>query len=77
MDGLSGPAVREAEEERDAQDWDRANVWKIPSLVVTSLNAEPRPIEVERDKTYWADIPNCVLRIPINESSKSSSPMTT
>ncbi len=29
-------------------DWDRANGWKIPSLVWTSLDAGLRPIEIER-----------------------------
>ena len=52
-------------------DWDRANGWKIPSLVSTSLDAGLRPIEVERAKTYWVDVPNKVLRIPKDESSKN------
>lgn len=31
-------------------DWERANGWKISSLVRTSLNAGIRPIEVERSR---------------------------
>lgn len=54
------------------QDWDRANGWKIPSLVATSLDAGLRPIEVERARTYWVDVPNQVLRIPKDESSKTT-----
>ncbi|SDR06916.1 tyrosine-type recombinase/integrase [Natronobacterium texcoconense] len=54
------------------EDWDRANGWKIPSLVSASLDAGLRPIEVERAKTYWVDVPNRVLRIPKDESSKNT-----
>ncbi|MHB9286436.1 tyrosine-type recombinase/integrase [Halobacteriales archaeon Cl-PHB] len=53
-------------------DWDRANGWKIPSLVATSLDTGLRPIEVERAKTYWVDVPNRVLRIPKDDSSKNT-----
>lgn len=52
-------------------DWDRANGWKVPSLVWTSLDTGLRPIEVERAKTYWVDTGNKVLRIPKEESSKN------
>lgn len=48
-------------------DWDRANGWKIPSLVATGLDAGLRHIEVERARTYWVDVPNRVLRIPKDE----------
>ena len=53
------------------QDWERANGWKFPSLVSVSLDAGLRPIEVERARTYWVDIPNQLLRIPKQESSKN------
>lgn len=52
-------------------DWERANDWKIPSLVFTSLDAGLRPIEVERATTRWVDVENGVLRIPRTESSKN------
>lgn len=52
-------------------DWDRANGWKIPSLVSTSLDAGLRPIEVARARTYWVDVENEVLRIPKSDSSKN------
>nr|WP_169302447.1 site-specific integrase [Halorientalis salina] len=52
-------------------DWDRANGWKIPSLVWASLDAGLRPIEVSRATTSWVDIENGVLRIPKEESAKS------
>lgn len=53
-------------------EWQRANGWKIPSLVSTSLDAGLRPIEVKRAKTYWVDLPNKLLRIPKEESSKNT-----
>ncbi|PSQ17288.1 integrase [Halobacteriales archaeon QS_8_69_26] len=58
-------------EEVDPADWDRANGWKIPSLVATSLDAALRPIEVERAVTSWVDTGNGVLRIPKDQSSKN------
>ena len=53
------------------QDWERANSWKIPTLVWASLDAGLRPIEVERATVSWVDVENCVLRIPREESSKN------
>jgi len=66
-------AQRFSKHKRDvtADDWDRANSWKFPSLVWTSLDAGLRPIEVERARTSWVDIDNAVLRIPRQESSKN------
>lgn len=52
-------------------DWDRANGWKVPSLVSTSLDAGLRPVEVERVKVSWVDTGNSVLRIPYAEAAKS------
>jgi integrase len=52
-------------------DWERANGWKIPSLVWTSLDAGLRPIEVERSRVSWIDTDNDVLRIPKEDSSKN------
>jgi site-specific recombinase XerD len=53
------------------EDWKRANSWKIPSLVWTSIDAGLRPVEVERATIYWVDIDNSVLRIPKQDSAKS------
>lgn len=52
-------------------DWDRANGWKVPSLVWVSLDTGLRPVEVERATVGWVDVENQVLRIPIEESSKN------
>ena len=54
-----------------ARDWERANSWKIPSLVSVSLEAALRPIEVERAVISWVDLDNGILRIPIEDSSKN------
>lgn len=59
-------------EEVSPEDWDRANGWKIPSLVWTGLDAGLRPIEVERAVVSWVDVQNGVLRIPKEESSKNT-----
>lgn len=53
------------------EDWDRANGWKIPSLVWASLDAGLRPVEVKRAVSSWVDTDNGVLRIPKEESSKN------
>ena len=51
--------------------WKRANSYKFPSLVWTSLDAGLRPIEVERAVVDWVDLENNVLRIPKQDSSKN------
>jgi len=53
-------------------DWERANSWKEPSIVWTSMDAGLRPIEVGRAKTGWVDIENQLLRIPREDSSKNT-----
>lgn len=53
------------------EDWKRANSWKIPSLVWTSLDAGLRPVEVKRASVDWIDVDNSVLRIPEQDSAKS------
>lgn len=52
-------------------DFERANSWKIPSLVWASLDAGFRPVEVGRAKLQWVDVENRVMRIPVEESSKN------
>jgi site-specific recombinase XerD len=52
-------------------DWERANSWKVPSLVWTSLDAGLRPVEVKRASVDWVDTDNSVLRIPKRDSAKS------
>lgn len=58
--------------EVSVEDWNRANGWKIPSMVWASLDAGLRPVEVERATVKWVDTENGVLRIPKEESSKNT-----
>lgn len=51
-------------------DWDKANGWKVPTIVWVSLDAGLRPIEVNRAKVSWVDPDNNRLLIPKEESSK-------
>ncbi|MFB6228725.1 MAG: tyrosine-type recombinase/integrase [Halobacteriales archaeon] len=53
------------------EDWERANSFKIPSLVWTSLDTGLRPVEVKRASVEWIDTENAVLRIPRQDSAKS------
>jgi site-specific recombinase XerD len=52
--------------------WDRANGWKMPSLVWVSLDAGLRPVEVKRFTTKWLDLSNNRLLIPKEDSSKNT-----
>lgn len=52
-------------------DFQRANGFKIPSLVWVSLDAGLRPVEVERATVDWCDTDNGVLRIPSKHSAKN------
>ncbi|MFP9061738.1 tyrosine-type recombinase/integrase [Natrialbaceae archaeon A-chndr2] len=54
------------------KDWDRANGWKYPSIIYTTMDAGFRPIEVGRAKTSWIDLENQLLRIPKEESTKNT-----
>jgi integrase len=47
------------------------NGWKIASIVMTSLDAALRPVEVGRARREWVDVDNAVLRIPVEDSSKN------
>ncbi len=51
--------------------WKRANGWKFPSLVWTSLDAGLRPVEVSRFTTNWLNLDNQRLLIPKEDSSKN------
>ena len=52
-------------------DWDKANGWKIPAIVWTSLDCGLRPVEIKRAKVSWVDVENERLIIPKKESSKN------
>jgi len=52
-------------------DWERANGWKYPSIIYTTMDAGLRPKEVGRAKVSWLDLENGMLRIPKDESTKN------
>ena len=52
-------------------DFQKANTFKIPSLVSVSLDCGLRPIEVERAKTDWINFNDRTLDIPKEDSSKN------
>jgi site-specific recombinase XerD len=58
-------------EEVGLDDWERANGYKVPALINTSLDAGLRPVKVGRAKVSWLDLENDVLRIPKQDSSKN------
>ena len=58
-------------EEVSKAEFERANGWKVPSLVWVSMDAGFRPIEVKRSRVQWVDLENDLLRIPKAESSKT------
>jgi len=45
--------------------------WRVASIVLTSLDAALRPVEVARSKPGWVDVDNKLLRIPKEDSSKN------
>ena len=59
-------------EEVSPMDWERANGWKVPSMVWVSLDCGLRPVEVGRARVEWVDVDNLTLRIPKEESSKNT-----
>ena len=52
-------------------DWERANGWKYPSLVWTSLDAALRPVEVANAKTSWLELDRRRLVIPKEDDVKA------
>jgi len=57
-------------------EFDRANGWKIPSMVQTALDAGLRPKEVSRARVQWVDTANNVLRIPPEDATKGDDAWT-
>jgi integrase len=62
---------RKDKEDVTKKDFQKANSWKIPSLVGVSLDAGLRPIEVERSRIQWVNTDSGMLEIPADESSKN------
>ncbi|ADE03311.1 tyrosine-type recombinase/integrase [Haloferax volcanii] len=60
----------------NADTFERANGWKIPSLVQATLDGGLRPKEVGRARVSWVDTDNNVLRIPPEDATKSNDSWT-
>lgn len=46
--------------------------WRETTIILTSLDAALRPIEVSRARPEWVDVDNQLLRIPREDSSKNT-----
>ena len=55
------------------EDFDRANSWKLPSLIAVACDTGLRPVEVKRSNTGWLNLSDHQLTIPKDESSKGDS----
>lgn len=64
--------LRKPKSEVTKEDFARANSWKWPSLIWTSLDAGLRLKEVSRAKVSWIDTPKALLRIPPEDAVKNS-----
>ncbi|WP_175454607.1 tyrosine-type recombinase/integrase [Halobellus clavatus] len=54
-----------------SEDFKRANSWKWPSIVATSIDCGLRPIEVGRATVDWVNLDDGLLVIPKDESTKN------
>lgn len=54
----------------EPSDFQRANSWKVPSLVAVACDTGLRPIEVKRSSVGWLNLRDHQLTIPKDESSK-------
>lgn len=58
-------------EEVTKADFKRANSWKWPSIICSTLDAGLRPKEVGQAKVSWVDTRNALLRIPPEDAVKN------
>ena len=56
--------------EIDREDWEKANSWKVPSLVWTSIDAGLAPREVGSLSVSWMDSEKGMLRVPDSDSER-------
>ena len=71
---LLAQRLRKPKHELDDEDWERANSYKIPSLVYVSCDVGFRPCEVERAPVRWFTdtLDDGYMSVPKDESSKNS-----
>ena len=55
------------------EEFERANSWKIPSIIAVSSDCGLRPIEVARAKVDWFNLENRKMLVPKEESTKNNS----
>lgn len=58
-------------EEIGRDEFNRANSWKVPTLVATTLDTGLRPVEIGRAKVSWVNLADNSLEIPAKEATKS------
>jgi integrase len=56
------------------EEFKKANSWKWPSIVATSIDCGLRPVEVGRANVDWVNLDDGLLVIPKEESTKNESP---
>lgn len=62
----------EMPKEQVGQDqFSRANSWKIPSLIATTLDVGLRPVEIGNAKVSWVNLADQSIDIPAKEATKS------
>jgi len=73
-DRLKGVLATRYDKSKDdviPHDFERANSFKVPSLVGMALDMGLRPVEIERAKPSWVFPEKRLVRIPAEESSKN------
>lgn len=58
-------------EEVGRDQFSRANSWKIPSLIATTLDVGLRPVEIGNAKVSWVNLADKTIDIPAKEATKS------
>ena len=54
-----------------AEEFKRANSWKIPSLIAVTLDVGFRPVEIGNATTEWVNLADRTIDIPAKEATKS------
>jgi len=60
-----------SKEDVSRDQFSRANSWKIPSLIATTLDVGLRPVEIGNAKVEWINFADQSLEIPAKEATKS------
>lgn len=60
-----------SKEDVSRDQFSRANSWKVPSLIATTLDVGLRPVEIGNAKVEWINLADQSLEIPAKEATKS------